>query len=157
MSRAERALITFRGLGRVGGDRGTPHGRLVSVRKSHICGVAFRPRAPACLCTPASLGYRLLAPGAFPNGHSQDVLWKEFRVRSHFPPISAKHAISRWTLALPSEERWAARPTARSHDVEPRPTARNHECTNSRKRPRSFERGLFVLFPDDSLGSSRRA
>ena len=55
---------------------------------------------PSLLGVPvyACVARRLLAPGALPNGHSEDVLWEEFRVRSHFPPISAKHAISRWTL-----------------------------------------------------------
>ena len=61
-----------------------------------MLGAPFLPRSSAYRCTPASLGRRLLAPGAFPNGHSQDVLWEEFGIRSHFPPISAKHAISRW-------------------------------------------------------------
>jgi len=46
----------------------------VPVRKTPICGVAFLPRSSAYRCTPASIGHRLLAPGAFPNGHSQDVL-----------------------------------------------------------------------------------
>jgi len=58
-----------------------------------MLGAPFLPRSSAYRCTPASLGRRLLTPGAFPNGHSRDVLWEEFGIRSHFPPSSAKNAI----------------------------------------------------------------